>query len=52
MKYQDIDWHVTGATEIFEVESCEIAAVSLYDPSRSGSAIRMIARLTLRKVGS
>jgi hypothetical protein len=52
VRYQDIDWHVTGATEIFEVESCEIAAVSLYDPSRSGSAIRMIARLTLRKVGS
>jgi hypothetical protein len=52
VRYQDIDWHITGATEIFEVESCEIAAVSLYDPSRSGSAIRMIARLTLRKVGS
>jgi len=52
VQYQDIDWHVTGATEVFEVEACEIAAVSLYDPSRSGAAIRMIAKLTLRKVGS
>ena len=52
VRYQDIDWHVTGATESYEVESCEVEAVTLYEPSRSGSALRMIAKLTLRKVGS
>ena len=51
VRFQDIDWHVTGATESYEVESCEIEAISLYEPSRSGSALRMIAKLTLRKVG-
>ena len=52
VRFQDIDWHVTGATESYEVESCEVEAVTLYEPSRSGSALRMIAKLTLRKVGS
>jgi len=52
VRYQDIDWHVTGATEVFEVESCDVSAVTLYDPSRSGSAVRMVAKVTLRKVGS
>ena len=52
VRFQDLDWHVTGATESYEVESCEVEAVTLYEPSRSGSALRMIAKLTLRKVGS
>ena len=52
VRFQDIDWHVTGATESYEVESCELEAVTLYEPSRSGSALRIIAKLTLRKVGS
>ncbi len=52
IKFQDIDWHVTGSTEVFEVEACDLTGVALYDPSRSGSAVRMIANLTLRKVGT
>jgi hypothetical protein len=52
VKFQDIDWHVTGSTDVFEVEACDLQAVTLYEPSRSGSAIRLIATLTLRKVGS
>ena len=52
VKYQDIDWHVTGGTEVFEVEACDLTGVALYDPSRSGSAIRLVANLTLRKVGT
>ncbi len=52
VKFQDVDWHITGSTEIFEIEACDINAVSLYEPSRSSSALRLIAVLTLRKVGS
>ncbi|HCD02195.1 MAG TPA: hypothetical protein DER64_16895 [Planctomycetaceae bacterium] len=52
VRYQDIDWHVTGATEVFEVEACDLTGVSLYDPSRSGASVRLIANLTLRKVGT
>lgn len=51
VKYQDIDWHMIGVSEIYEVEACDVQASIAYEPSRSGQALRPLATLTMRKVG-
>ncbi len=51
IKYQDIDWHIVGGSEVFEVESCDVGATLMYDASGSGQALRLLATLTIRKAG-
>lgn len=52
VKFQDVDYHYTTTSEIYEVESCDISATLIYDPTQGGQAIRMVATLTMRKIGS
>lgn len=51
IKFQDIDWHIIGASEVYEVESCDVSATILYDRSTSGQAVRLLATLTIRRAG-
>lgn len=49
---QDIDWHLTGVAEIWELQGVDTVKWSLYDTSQGSQAVRAVAVLTLRrKVG-
>jgi hypothetical protein len=51
IKYQDIDWHILSGSEVYEVESCDVSSTLIYDRATSGQAIRLLAQMTIRKVG-
>lgn len=46
---QDVDWHLTGRTELYEVVQVQVRKVSLYDRNQGMNGLRMVAVVTLRR---
>lgn len=47
--FQDIDWWLTGLSEIWEVVSVDVMSTHLYDRRKGGTLAEQVAVLTLRK---
>lgn len=50
--FQDIDWHLTGVAEIYEVVSADVRMVAIYDPQQAHNVVGGYVVLTLRKTGA
>ena len=51
VQLQDIDWHVTGAVDTYELLQAQAKVVGLYDRTTGGKNLRTIMMLTMRKSG-
>lgn len=53
VKVQDVDWHLTGSTEIYEVLAVESdRVVGLYDRQHGSAQMTLVSVVTLRKRGA
>jgi hypothetical protein len=53
VKVQDIDWHLTGKTYVYEVEQVRPVKVRwVYDQNLPGARLSQVAMLQLRRVGT
>lgn len=53
VKIQDVDWHLTGASDVYEVLAAETdRIVGLYDRSKPSAQMTLVCVMTMRKVGT
>jgi len=49
VRYQDVDWHETGLSSVWDLIDVDIRRVALKDPHRGRVVNRLIALVTLRR---